>query len=83
VLWPSHLAAQKGDLNTPAGLAAAFEFFKGTPTFSGGPYKFESYEKDVSVTLVPNDKYWGTKAEAGQDHFPDHRGPGPADPGAA
>jgi peptide/nickel transport system substrate-binding protein len=63
VLWPSHLAAQKGDLNTPAGLAAAFEYFKGTPTFSGGPYKFESYEKDVSVTLVPNDKYWGTKAK--------------------
>jgi peptide/nickel transport system substrate-binding protein len=63
VLWPSHLAAQKGDLNTPAGLAAAFEYFKGTPTFSGGPYKFENYEKDVSVTLVPNDKYWGTKAK--------------------
>jgi peptide/nickel transport system substrate-binding protein len=63
VLWPSHVAAQKGDLNTPAGLAAAFEFFKGTPTFSGGPYKFESYEKDVSVTLVPNEKYWGTKAK--------------------
>lgn len=63
VLWPSHLAAQKGDLNTPAGLAAAFEFFKGTPTFSGGPYKFETYEKDVSVSLVPNAKYWGTKAK--------------------
>jgi peptide/nickel transport system substrate-binding protein len=63
VLWPSHIAAQKGDLNTPAGLAAAFEFFKGTPTFSGGAYKFENYEKDVSVSLVPNEKYWGPKAK--------------------
>jgi peptide/nickel transport system substrate-binding protein len=63
VLWPSHVAGQKGDLNTPAGLAAGYELFKSTPTFSGGPYKFESYEKDVSVTLVPNPKYWGPKAK--------------------
>jgi peptide/nickel transport system substrate-binding protein len=59
VLFPAHLAAQKGDLNTPAGLAAGFEFFKGTPNWSGGPYKIENYEKDVSVSLVPNEKYWG------------------------
>jgi peptide/nickel transport system substrate-binding protein len=63
VLWPSHVAAQKGDLNTPAGLAAGYEAFKGTPTFSGGAYKFENYEKDVSVSLVPNPKYWGPKAK--------------------
>jgi peptide/nickel transport system substrate-binding protein len=63
VLFPSHLGAAKGDLNTGAGLAAAFEFFKETPTVSGGAYKFESYEKDVSVTLVPNDKWYGPKAK--------------------
>jgi peptide/nickel transport system substrate-binding protein len=29
--------------------------------FSGGPWKLEKWEKGVSITLVPNDKYWGTK----------------------
>jgi peptide/nickel transport system substrate-binding protein len=62
-LFPAHLAAQKGDLNTPAGLEAGWKFFSETPTWSGGPYKIENYEKDVSVTLVPNDKYWGPKAK--------------------
>jgi peptide/nickel transport system substrate-binding protein len=60
-LFPSHIAAQQGDLNSPAGLLKAFEYFKGTPTWSGGPYKFQNYEKDVSVTLVPNDKWYGLK----------------------
>jgi peptide/nickel transport system substrate-binding protein len=69
VLWPSHLAAQKGDLNTPAGLAAGYNYFKETPTFSGGPYKIENYNKDVSVTLVPNEKYWGTKAKLDKVNF--------------
>jgi peptide/nickel transport system substrate-binding protein len=59
VLWPAHIAAQQGDLNTPAGILKAFEFFKGTPTFSGWAYKFQEYVKDVSVTLVPNPKWYG------------------------
>jgi peptide/nickel transport system substrate-binding protein len=63
VLFPSHVAAKKGDLNTPAGLLAGFNGFKETPTWSSGAYKFESYEKDVSVTLVPNPKWWGAKAK--------------------
>ncbi len=29
--------------------------------FSGGPWKIESWERGVSVTLVPNDAYWGNK----------------------
>jgi len=62
-LYPAHLAAQKGDLNTPAGLAAGNELMKETPTWSGGAYKIENYTKDVSVALIPNDKYWGTKAK--------------------
>lgn len=30
-------------------------------TFSGGPWKLESWNKGVDMTLVPNDKYWGDK----------------------
>lgn len=30
-------------------------------TFSGGPWKIEKWEKGVSITLVPNDKFFGTK----------------------
>jgi peptide/nickel transport system substrate-binding protein len=29
--------------------------------FSGGPWKLEKWDKGVSITLVPNDKYWGAK----------------------
>jgi peptide/nickel transport system substrate-binding protein len=29
--------------------------------FSGGPWMIDKWEKGVSITLVPNDKYWGTK----------------------
>jgi peptide/nickel transport system substrate-binding protein len=58
-IFPSHLAAQQGDLTTPAGLLKAFEYFKGTPTWSGWAYKFQEYQKDVSVTLVPNPKWYG------------------------
>lgn len=30
-------------------------------TWSGGPWKIESWQKGVSVTLVPNDEYFGPK----------------------
>jgi glutathione transport system substrate-binding protein len=60
--FPSHLAAEKGDLTTPAGLLKAFEFFKEPPTWSGGPYKIQEYQKDVLVHLVPNEKWYGKKA---------------------
>jgi peptide/nickel transport system substrate-binding protein len=29
--------------------------------FSGGPWMLDKWEKGVSITLVPNDKYWGDK----------------------
>jgi peptide/nickel transport system substrate-binding protein len=57
-LFPQHLA---GDWSNEAGLEKAFEFFKQTPTWSGWAYKFQDYQKDVSITLVPNEKFWGTK----------------------
>lgn len=30
-------------------------------SWSAGPWKIESWQKGSQVTLVPNDKYWGTK----------------------
>jgi len=30
-------------------------------TWSGGPWKIEKWDKGVSVTLIPNDKYYGEK----------------------
>ncbi|HKS44736.1 MAG TPA: ABC transporter family substrate-binding protein [Amycolatopsis sp.] len=61
-LYPAHLAAQHGDLNTPAGLKAAFDWFGSTvPTWSGGPWKIDNFQNNVSVTEVPNDKWWGDK----------------------
>ncbi|MFI0772028.1 peptide ABC transporter substrate-binding protein [Streptomyces melanosporofaciens] len=30
-------------------------------SFSGGPWKIQSWKKGTSVTLIPNDRYWGPK----------------------
>jgi len=58
-LYPAQVGAKAGDLTTPAGLAKAYEAFKEPPTWSGGPYKFGDYAKDVSLTLVPNPAWYG------------------------
>jgi peptide/nickel transport system substrate-binding protein len=59
-LYPAHIAEKSGDINTAAGLAKAFTAFKtAVPDWTAGPYKFGDYQKDVSVTLVPNDKWYG------------------------
>lgn len=61
-LYPAGVAKQAagGDLNTPAALKKAFEAFKATtPNWSGAAYKIGDYQKDASVTLVPNDKWYG------------------------
>ena len=31
------------------------------PTWSAGPFKISNYTKDQSLTLVPNEKWWGPK----------------------
>ena len=31
------------------------------PDWSGGPFKFENYQQEKSVTMVPNEKFWGEK----------------------
>ncbi|GIJ51060.1 hypothetical protein Val02_79460 [Virgisporangium aliadipatigenens] len=60
-LFPAHKGAQQGDINTPEGLEKAWEYFKAKPDWTGGPYKVSEYQQDVSVTLVPNPKWYGTK----------------------
>nr|MDQ3989968.1 ABC transporter family substrate-binding protein [Actinomycetota bacterium] len=59
-LYPAHIAAQQGDLNTPQGLAAAFNYFGTTvPDYSGGPFRIENFDDNVSVTMVPNPEWYG------------------------
>lgn len=61
-IYPAHLAAQHGDLNTPQGLKASVDWFSTTvPTWSGGPFKIDNFQNNVSVTLVPNPAWWGEK----------------------
>ncbi|WP_027928515.1 ABC transporter family substrate-binding protein [Amycolatopsis benzoatilytica] len=61
-MYPAHLAAQHGDINTPAGLASSFKWFGETvPTWSGGPWKITKFVAKQSVTEVPNEKWWGKK----------------------
>ncbi|GIJ50731.1 hypothetical protein Val02_76170 [Virgisporangium aliadipatigenens] len=60
-LYPAHVARKAGDLSTPDGLKAAFDAFKTTqPTWSGGPYRITDVVPDVSITLVPNDRWYGS-----------------------
>ncbi|NJC71535.1 ABC transporter family substrate-binding protein [Planosporangium thailandense] len=55
-LYPAHIAQQHGDL------AASWKWFGENPVnYSAGPYKISDYQKDVSVTEVPNPKWWGKK----------------------
>jgi peptide/nickel transport system substrate-binding protein len=59
-LYPAHIAAQQGDLNTPAGLAAAWKWFGATvPTYSGGPFQVSNWQDNVALTLTPNPKWYG------------------------
>lgn len=59
-LYPAAVAAKQGDLTTPAGLLASYNYFINTvPDYSGGPYVISDYQKDVSVTEKPNPKWYG------------------------
>ncbi len=50
-ILPSHLLEGK-DRN---------QIMKDGYSFSGGPFKISSWKKGTSVTLVPNERYWGAK----------------------
>ncbi len=59
-LYPAHIAAQQGDLNTPEGLAAAFEYFGTTvPSYSGGPFQVEQFQDNVAIIETPNPRWYG------------------------
>ncbi|MFN8036498.1 MAG: ABC transporter substrate-binding protein [Acidimicrobiia bacterium] len=58
-VWPSHLLQGKDrDALTKDGY-----------TWSGGPWKIESWKKGDSITLVPNTAFWGTKPRIGKIIF--------------
>ena len=62
-MYPAHIAAQQGDLNTPEGVKAAFDYFDATQVaWSAGPYKVESWEPNTALTTVPNPQWWGETA---------------------
>jgi peptide/nickel transport system substrate-binding protein len=50
-IWPSHILAGK---NRDAATKDGYKW-------SGGPWKIESWNRGIDVTLVPNDNYWGEK----------------------
>ena len=56
-------AADPGDTGAPS--QAAVEGWnngldgQNVPEFSGGPFAFTDYKPEQSVTLVPNEEYWG------------------------
>jgi len=53
-LYPAHVAKQHGDL------AASWKWFnENKPDYSGGPLQITDFQKDVSVTEVPNPKWYG------------------------
>jgi peptide/nickel transport system substrate-binding protein len=58
-LYPAHIAAKAGDLNTDAGLEAAFKAQYAQPTWTGGAYKISAYDKTTQISLVPNPKWYG------------------------
>ena len=60
-LYPAHIAAQQGDLNTPEGLGAAFAWFgTNVPTYAGGPFQISNWEDNVALTLAPNPQWYGS-----------------------
>ncbi|MGH3991912.1 MAG: ABC transporter family substrate-binding protein, partial [Pseudonocardiaceae bacterium] len=59
-LYPAHIAAQHGDIETPQGRAESFTWFGTTvPTYSGGPFQIDDFQNNESITLVPNPAWYG------------------------
>jgi peptide/nickel transport system substrate-binding protein len=53
-LVPAHLAQK-------VGWNKGFDNFEPNVVISGGPFKLQSYAKGSYLTLVPNDRYWGSR----------------------
>lgn len=58
-LYPAHIEGAGLDLSTRDGLRAAFDRQYAQPSWSGGPYRISSYERDRQLVLVPNGRWYG------------------------
>jgi peptide/nickel transport system substrate-binding protein len=60
-LYPAHLATKQGfDLTKPDGVKSAADWFSVTvPTWSGGAFLIDQFNKDQSLVLKKNDKWYG------------------------
>ena len=58
VLLPGNLAIFAAGIVSPTALEAEGADFRQSPVGTG-PFKFESWTKDVELVLVANDDYWG------------------------
>src|SRR5699024_8686646 len=54
-ILPAHVAKEYGDLETSFNEG----FVKNVPEVSGGPYMVEDYTDGISMTMVPNPKWYG------------------------
>src|SRR5712692_485546 len=54
IMTPAHVARK-------VGWNDGFDNFDPAVVISGGPYKIQSYTPKVSLTVVPNEKYWGAR----------------------
>lgn len=59
-LYPAHIAAEQGDLDTPEGMQAASDYFAETqPDWSAGPWKVAEADPRQQVILEPNEAWYG------------------------
>jgi peptide/nickel transport system substrate-binding protein len=65
VILPEHVAATYGDP------ATAFNdgFVNNMPPISGGPYVISDFQANVSLTMVKNDKWYGSPAHLDTIHY--------------
>jgi peptide/nickel transport system substrate-binding protein len=57
-ILPAHIIEELGDGDAVTGWNDGLDG-EDYPQFSGGPFMFEDYRPEQSVTLVPNESYWG------------------------
>lgn len=57
-MLPAHIIEELGDGDAVTGWNDGLSG-ENVPEFSGGPFMFEDYRPEQSVTLVPNPQWWG------------------------
>jgi peptide/nickel transport system substrate-binding protein len=62
-LYPAHVAARHGDLSTPEGRQAAFDWFgQATPDYSAGPLTVQPRQPGAPIVLARNPRWYGRPA---------------------